>query len=135
MTKPANLTSPDLHEVSSSESATMDGGSTLKLDKNEKTVRWVLDRLQQDNTCKASTLAVYQGVPVYYAASATKQSGAMISAKRDALSASTYEELAVPGFLKLLEENYEFTTPGWLTRGLMGQTTFSGENIEYWCDI
>lgn len=104
----------------------MDGDSTLMLDKNEKTVRWVLDRLRQDNTRKASTLAIYQAVPVYYTASAVKQSGTMTATKRDALIVDSYEKFVAPAFVKFLQDNYEFQAPEWLTMGLMGQTTLSG---------
>lgn len=105
----------------------MDAGSPLELGKNERIVKWVLDRLSHDKSRKAATLAIFQAVPLYYVAVAMKQSGTIMnSTKRDAFLADRYKSLIAPAFLRFLQEEYDFQIPPWLTMDLMGQTTLAG---------
>lgn len=105
----------------------MDGGFTLNLPKNEPRVVWVLDRLRHDKSRKASTLAILQAVPLYYAAVAVRQSGTIMSStNRDAMLADRYKSFIAPAFLRFLREEYNFQVPLWITTDLMGQTTFTG---------
>lgn len=105
----------------------MDGGCTLKLARNEQIVAWVLDRLRYNRSREAVTLAIFQAVPLYYAAVAVKQSGTTISSReRNALLVDRYKSFMAPAFLKFLQEEYDFQTPPWLTMDLMGQATFAG---------
>lgn len=61
----------------------------------------MLDRLKEDQSKKASNLAVYQAVPpLYYAASAVKRNGTMSSTVvRDEKIAESYDAYIPKGFL------------------------------------
>lgn len=102
----------------------------LKLDRNEQTTTWCLERLGKDCSRRTKTLAIFQSTTLYYSALAVKRTSKMRAADRNKMAAATYE-FAGGSYLRWLSEEFNFQAPAWLTHEAMGQRTLAGENASY----
>lgn len=77
---------------------------------------------------RKEVLRQFQCPPVFYACIGVKANkGITDTSTKETTARNAYKEVAVPGFLRWLEEDSQYKLPPWFTKEMFGRSTLEGK--------